>query len=460
MRKNVLLNSIKTNIDISNSNNYKNFNKANFLINNKVLYFIILLLISLTPLILANSNQIIIYLMSILILIACLLDPAFGIYACFITFLNYRLSYIEYGITFVRIVVPIVSIGIWTNFFLNNKIKNIKIDKTTITIIIFFFYSTIISWINGYLNNQILAFFILTVTLRILINNDFESLNKILKYYVIAVIISNILGLIGIENSLYSIPSYVITSSTSGRFLGGSLDANEWSKFLLIAITICLFSEIPKNLVSRYIIIIFLSIGLLLTYSKMGILIFFLIILLFFIKKLLIQQKKIISFFLIITIFLLLLMFVWPKTLHYQRLKNRFYEYSSTNLLDTITTGRYFVYRASINSFLNTSPETQFFGKGYNSSRYMIQDTINIHISTHNVYLQILLDFGILGILLFFLILFKFISHIRNVSALLSLNGMLIITYLTVFLSLAWVFNWSNILFFSIIGTFSIFTSK
>jgi O-antigen ligase len=145
----------------------------------------------------------------------------------------------------------------------------------------------------------------------------------------------------------------------------------------------------------------------------------------------------------------------WPVSAPFV---NRFVSSPATLLtapekLDVLTNGRWRIYGASVEAFVNAPLKSQLLGVGYNGSRESLAGSLGRLVSTHSVYLQVLLDFGILGTLLFLCLLVFLLDWTRMGVLNWFWRNAVIVTYLLTFGALAWLLSWSDIVLFACVGT-------
>lgn len=69
---------------------------------------------------------------------------------------------------------------------------------------------------------------------------------------------------------------------------------------------------------------------------------------------------------------------------------------------------RFYLYRVTEDDFLKQDLEVQLFGQGNEHSRLLVKKILNEDIYPHNDFIRIISDWGILGALIFFLIIFRY----------------------------------------------------
>jgi O-antigen ligase len=249
------------------------------------------------------------------------------------------------------------------------------------------------------------------------------------------------------------------------RFVGGYTDPNEFAKLLLLALAITMSTDVIPAGFRRNLIAIVLCVSVFLTYSKMGVFIGIGVLAVGAIGWMMNTAEKsgypfalgsgILMCLALTSILLFVPLREWHVTASFM---NRIVPLNSFELgieekLDFLTTARWSIYKTSVAVFVNSPLKAQLLGVGYNGSRELLATSIGRVISTHSVYLQTLLDFGLIGTSLFLCMLIvsaDWTGH--GILGFLRRNGVMCI-YLLTFGAIAWLFNWSNILFFACVGT-------
>ena len=293
--------------------------------------------------------------------------------------------------------------------------KKINVLKTK-NIVVFFFISYFLVQIIGLINTENFYFGMKDIESKILFivgsliitansNHNFNII-KFFKYYILGITI-NLAFLIFKGFIIYFdtqlFPSYV----------NFSILMHPTYLSIILSIAIIIIFEYKKKIIRYnfllYLTLLFLSIGIILTDSKAGILTFVLITLFYLLKYILKLQliKKLILIFLSITIGLILM-----SQLSKSRITELFSDLQTTTQFNNYTG----VYNSSESRIIiwrctkQVIKENLFLGTGtgdikdvlklhYQKKNY--RDGINMNYNTHNQFLQILATFGIiLGALL------------------------------------------------------------
>lgn len=288
------------------------------------------------------------------------------------------------------------------------------------------------------INDIILSFILFYFFAITLVFNSYDSIYYMALYFVLIIVIRLELGIPSSENMkeggfVLSINLAFITAGlvalakgnfalSAGygsvvRFLGSFGDPNFFALFGLVGIAY--FLENDFSLSSRIIRYLLLSLTLVLvviTYSKTG----FVILLTIFAARLLRKRKHtllaLVAFSILSLLLFCFLLLIYFDTIEIAFLSNyfdRFFtEYSGLNVFDSLSTGRWNIQSTLFSEFLNTQIVNQLFGAGYDSSRKLMYDYSDRLISAHSVYLQMLVDFGWLGLTFYcFLLISLLLKH-------------------------------------------------
>jgi len=249
------------------------------------------------------------------------------------------------------------------------------------------------------------------------------------------------------------------------RFQGGHGDPNEFAKMLLVAVAITVTTDVFVTQRKRGLIAMILLASVFMTYSRMGVLIAVCVLVVVGAKRLVDAADKhgyaysvIMGIALFCGIALVIVAVPWREWPVSAPFVNRFVSSPATLLtapekLDVLTNGRWRIYGASVEAFVNAPLKSQLLGVGYNGSRESLAGSLGRLVSTHSVYLQVLLDFGILGTLLFLCLLVFLLDWTRMGVLNWFWRNAVIVTYLLTFGALAWLLSWSDIVLFACVGT-------
>lgn len=192
-----------------------------------------------------------------------------------------------------------------------------------------------------------------------------------------------------------------------------------------------------------------------LTFSRGGILSFlfaFIISLLFFSNK---RRKRVL---LLVTILLFLVIFLFSlNIINYQLIYERFFG-EKVNSLSDFTAGRFDFWKAAIINIYK-SPILGFGSSEY-TSRWLNYESVGRMNVSHNIYLEVLIQLGIVGIFLLFLIIIKTILDFLSITKSEILDRKYVIVFLSLFtmlfagIGLSW--QWRELLWYFIGIAFSI----
>lgn len=297
---------------------------------------------------------------------------------------------------------------------LSKNVSNTIITKELKFFIFIFLYGTIMALLRisigygeySYMSNSSLHFFIGLIIFYLASNlgNNYKVLEKVGNYFLVGVIISSLYGL------------YDVAIFNQYRLKGFFNNPNH----LAIAINLITPFLIYKLLKLRksnyiYIIIVFLSYIVFLTGSRAGAFTQA-ICLLFLIFQ---MRRNIINVFFILLTGFLTLTFVIANFSLGNNLLDRFQE---SNL--KTGSGRFDIAKAA----LNLGVDTGFSGVGIGQYKYYHLDylesnaydtVLNFKLTTHNLFLDLLVNFGIISFFFFLYILFinkKKIEQIKDIQ--------------------------------------------
>ena len=285
------------------------------------------------------------------------------------------------------------------------KIKRFRyVKKEEFPVFAVMLYSIIISYLNGYGSILILGMILTMIILcRVLILNDCISMKEVVFSLATVSIFS---GVVGLMNESYGL-SY--GAGSVSRFLSSYGDPNFFCMFSVATIVGLMY--LAKNNKYVYVLILIISIFCTLTFSKSLLLLVGLNILVFLWKSSIEVSKKIKLCFII---FIGLVLLNWVLTNLYDQniILNYIYRFtkeaSGRNVIDSLTTGRNNIQMNFLQYFFNKQPIMKMlFGNGYIGTS-SIAPMIGLSVeTTHMVYLQILMDFGIVGTMLYAYIFIK-----------------------------------------------------
>lgn len=325
--------------------------------------------------------------------------------------------------------------------FAFNATKMFSIKKDDLFVFIFFAYCFIIMTIFGHDSFFILLAIIIIVLIgRFFISTKKTNLSEIIIGTSIALVFCGIIGLkensFGLSNGAGSV----------SRFLTSYGDPN----FYCLVAVACMSGLVSFKSKFKYLLLLPLFIFCALTFSKSFILLAVINLFLLFLQSKYSFGKKItivlasavaVSFIAIIIKYLFKIDFV-------SNYISRFlYEGSDEISLNSLTTGRTEIQIKFANYFFTGQDIFgMMFGQGYMSTR-IISEIISVDVtSTHMFYLQILMDFGVLGFVSF---IYLFSKSFINAS---KAKKRILITYLIGMLFLSWPLSVPYFLLYFILG--------
>ncbi|NPV54629.1 MAG: O-antigen ligase family protein [Firmicutes bacterium] len=382
------------------------------------------------------------------------LDPAWGVFSIFVVCENYGIALLGPEVSVVRLVVPVVVLAIVARYLLRRRFP--RPDQVWILTAVFYVYACVVSLIFGHLNVRMVAFMLSSLIIRALVTHDSVVLKRVLSLYVLATLISAGVGLVK--------GGYIVGGRSLYRFIGGFTDPNVFAKYLLIALTVVLFSRAIGSRLLRRVLAGTLIVLTIFTYSKMGMLVAGVLILAYLVTRVCslksgrTYRSGLVTVGLLIALSVTLVFLTLRSIPLVGNVVERFtvglsHPLNADQFLDALTTKRWSLWNASVDAFVNSDLASQVFGTGYNASREALQLIVGELKSTHSVFLQVLLDFGLLGCILFIFILLLSLDWRTAHFATFIRTNSLWFTYVATFAALAWIFDWSNLPFFAWVGT-------
>lgn len=236
-----------------------------------------------------------------------------------------------------------------------------------------------------------------------------------------------------IKNSMfYSVLSIIIAyifladySSENGRLVFNSsktMDPNYFAICLSIIVAI-LFNNIIRNK-KKIISLIFISVVffvIILTGSRSGLITNIVTIIISFVFTKTKRTKKI-----AIVAFLILISFILVVNMDKILPENIFQRFSIEYTKNDGGAGRINIWKAGIETFKNASILREFFGTGFGTFQYVVT---KYHKVAHNVYIQILVEQGIIGIFIFLSAIIKALLYAikeKKYIELAAISGLLI----------------------------------
>jgi O-antigen ligase len=302
---------------------------------------------------------------------------------------------------------PIVTWLIKENFFVPPP----EILLILLLYILIYFISVLFN-INSNLKINSLFSFLIFINIFIF---SFIKFNKdLINMFKISVVLISVLYSLDSVISLFSNtdPSINIKNITGSQRYGFILIFAFWTLFLSKT------NDSFKTV--KFILLAILIIGIILTFSRatiFSIILTFLIFIIFFMKKknYIFQIKNIIYFF----SFLCLSIIVISLNLEFFKLIYNFYLFSFLNIInfnslvieDPSTLQRLNIYYFIYNYIFNTNTNQMLFGSGFLGVWISSIDLVN---SAHNQYLDVLFRTGVLGLLLYLLLLFRILIFLKK----------------------------------------------
>ena len=292
----------------------------------------------------------------------------------------------------------------------------IKLGINDVVLSLIFFYFTIITLIFDSYDSVLYMslYFALIIVIRVELLN---SVSKRMKEssFVLAINLAFITaGLVALTKRNFALSAGY---GSIFRFIGSFGDPNFFALFGLIGIAYFLENDSSLSRFSMYLLASITLVFVLITYSKTGLI----ILLAIFTVRVLRNKKRKLSILIAFSI-LSLLLFGFLVLMYIGAIKitiisnylDRFLtEYSGYNLIDSLSTGRWDIQSKLFSAFLDTPILNRLFGSGYDSSRKLIYEYSGRLISSHSVYLQMLVDFGWFGLLFYSFILVSLLLKYR-----------------------------------------------
>lgn len=321
--------------------------------------------------------------------------------------------------------------GIFVIIFLLRISSFRYIDKVELPLLFAFTYSLILSIINEFANIEVIVVFMLIVVLtRLFVQQNYISLEEIVTSMAITSCFSGVVGLL--ENT-YGL-SY--GAGSVNRFLSSYGDPNFFCMLSIAAIVGIMYC--PKSKI-KIIAIFVISVFCTLTFSKSMLILAGMNIIIFLFKSTVDLNKKI-HWIVIGIVGLFILNWIISNLYSQNIILNYLFRFTQESVgesgISSLTTGRSGVQKAFLEYFFNSQPITKIlFGNGYIGTRN-IAPLIGINVdTTHMVYLQILMDFGIVG---FGIYLYVFIKGFLTAG---TVQRHMLVTFFVAMFSLSWQFT-------------------
>lgn len=294
-------------------------------------------------------------------------------------------------------------------------------NKTTLLLFLFFFLYVFCSYIiySSVINNiSLVANIIFSLLFFIvLLHTDDLLLKRLLIAIFASITFVSIIGLFNYDNI---VSSTNIGEETVERALGWK-DANYLSCFIGICMLFTIFlARCHKKKLLFYLSLLIQSICLLVLISRGAILSFCIAILFYFRKQLF--STKIVGYVILTT---LILLFFYESGL----LEGLILRFNS----EDATSGRDQIWEVGLTTFLSKDPTTILFGAGEGQAINMAYFSF-AHWSPHNNYLEILFNYGFVGLSLFLLFLLSLFfngksEEKRTILLFILINSMSIVPF-------------------------------
>lgn len=321
--------------------------------------------------------------------------------------------------------------------------KKLVVFKDDLYIILVFTYSLVITLLNGTTNIFVLACSMLTIIMiRVMLNSQILNISEVIIAFCVMFIFS---GIVGLKEDAFGL-SFGVGSVS--RFISSLGDPNFYSLLGIVCI-LGIINLTNLKLAVKSIVILVLSVFALMTFSKS--LIFLLLVnLLYYLFNSKINKKNKVRILFFTTMTILIAGFIMQLYFDQNLLNNYLFRFSDESSgiggIDDFTTGRYSIQRAALDYFANQDILSLMFGSGYIGTDKIFQSLRLSVMTTHSAYSQILLDFGIIGAILYtYMFLYGYIYADKSVRPIL-------VTYIFAFLSLSWQFSVPNLLFYILLS--------
>ena len=356
-----------------------------------------------------------------------------------------------YGILYIPGYQRIILAYLVAFFIFVRYIKNAKDFLKPLGEINILFILLMMSIILSLLNFRVFSFkdvdylliVVLLIFLRQIVPTSAILIRKILLFYIFGLILSGCLGFyLHRGRDIYG--QYF-------RIVGCVGDPNYFSRALLFGISyIILFLKDSFNLNKKWIIFLIIMelaifIEIIFTYSKMGVMILLLLLIIqvFTIFK----DRKFYILFIVLLCGIALYSGVFSDTSIIEIYQTRF----KVEDINIFTTRRYNIQIASLQGWLEANIGEQILGSGLLSQKIIVEKKIGIKAVAHSIYVQTLVEQGLLGLSIFFLLFYIFFRKGLK-------RGILVIfiVYALSGLALSGLFYWDQFLFYLIYDKYNI----
>ena len=327
----------------------------------------------------------------------------------------------------VLVIIVMISIG-YKCLFYRKSIKLLRMDSYIIFVCLYCIIISLLCGYRGMVNLAAILFFIVIV--RIALNNGIISITELFLAFSCAVVFS---GIVGLRINAFGLSQ---GAGSVNRFVSALGDPN----FFSLLSVVCVLGLNRLTNIKRFIkvtIILIISVFALLTFSK-SLLLLIAINVLYYMYENKIKVKKVVCFLIISSLFILFVTQIinvfWGKNLFTNYLF-RFAERPGVITINSLTSDRYNIQQIALEYFSKQNIVALLFGNGYISTGN-IYATLGVDvITTHSIYIQILMDFGIIGTLIFMgIFVYGYISACKEVRPIL-------LTYFATFTFLSWQFS-------------------
>ncbi len=356
-----------------------------------------------------------------------------------------------YGILYIPGYQRIILAYLVAFFIFVRYIKNAKDFLKPLGEINILFILLMMSIILSLLNSRVFSFkdvdylliVVLLIFLRQIVPTSAILIRKILMFYIFGLILSGCLGFyLHRGRDIYG--QYF-------RIVGCGSDPNYFSRALLFGISyIILFLKDSFNLNKKWIIFLIImelaiSIEIIFTYSKMGVMILLLLLIIqvFTIFK----DRKFYILFIMLLCGIALYSGVFSNTSIIEIYQTKF----KVEDINSFTTGRYNIQIASLEGWFKSNIGELILGSGLLSQRMIAEKEIGRKSVAHSIYVQTLVEQGLLGFSILFLLFYMFFKKGLKQGILISF-----IAYALCGLALSGLFYWDQFLFYLIYDKYNI----
>ncbi|KKM10721.1 hypothetical protein SY88_11505 [Clostridiales bacterium PH28_bin88] len=377
--------------------------------------------------------------------------PVIAIYAFFLVVLSYGSSALESGESLVRFVVPAASASLVLRQVLHTRA--IRLDKGYPFLASFMAYAIGMSLLRTEVDPRMLGVIAIVLVMRSYLASNPKSLPEVRSLFVLAAVASLATGALRMNK---------IVMAGVERLAWGFTDVNEYARLMLFGIVLLVSSHNGWHPRIRTIVLVGLVVGLVSTFSKGGIAVAIILVVLMKLEELsrgaVSGRGSKVTYWrtMSATVAGILLVLVLARTgtdiqaIIRSRLVGSM-DVSVPLTIDTLTTDRWQLWINAVEAYVSASPGVWLFGGGGGWSRIVGSTVKGQPISTHQTFLEVLLDYGIVGLLLFLLWLFCTIRWQTRGRGWVRSN-LLWLAGVGTYFSLAWVFSWSNACFFGLVG--------